>query len=405
MAPATTAVLAVAATAGCASAFSPLIARPSAGSTPETALYGEGLDTLRDYLKYSDEGIAKMKEQRRRGEKIIEEIESGDREMPKYYYEDFVEEPEAEPDDPNAIVADEWGQWDERDLEGPPIAGEWDPDTDPDPNVLDPQFEYVQTIPVDDDGVELMYDPMHGPGYPIDERTIINPSESYIIDEKTANATSVPKDFPDDDDPEVQYNADVKAFRRSLKIVETYTDQWTGLEHPRHVAQWHGTPPLETYPKKPWTNNRFTAEGDKTDFSKLDPHRARKKAIELARSKNNEWLPKGVSAAYHDERTQAYADKGLLVGSTLPGECDPAVVERIQPALDVLGSVADLLSIQDGVFRFHYHGLIKNRRGMAAWTETLIDDCGVECTGVVFETGKRKRDPWYDHGDHWYGPY
>ena len=29
----------------------------------------------------------------------------------------------------------------------------------------------------------------------------------------------------------------------------------------------------------------------------------------------------------------------------------------------------------------------------------------VDCTGVVFETGYRKRDPAYDGGDLWYGPY
>ena len=46
-----------------------------------------------------------------------------------------------------------------------------------------------------------------------------------------------------------------------------------------------------------------------------------------------------------------------------------------------------------------------DERTMAAWTETLIRDCGVECTGVVFETGWRKRDPYYDSGDKWFGPY
>lgn len=70
MAPATaTAVLAIAATARFTSAFSPLI-RPT-GSRSNTALYGEGLDTLRDYLKYSDEGVEKMKDERARGEKIL----------------------------------------------------------------------------------------------------------------------------------------------------------------------------------------------------------------------------------------------------------------------------------------------------------------------------------------------
>ena len=95
---------------------------------------------------------------------------------------------------------------------------------------------------------------------------------------------------------------------------------------------------------------------------------------------------------------------GTLVGSLRPGECDPDIVELIQPALQVLGSCAILLSIEQGtVFRFHYHGLMKNKHGMAAWTETLIRDCGVEVTGVVFETGFRKRDPAYDGGDPYCG--
>lgn len=241
---------------------------------------------------------------------------------------------------------------------------------------------------------------------PVDERTVINPPESYIVDERTRNATSVPKEFPDENDLENTFNADVKTFRKSLKIVETYIDEWTGLEHPRSVATWHGNPPLEKYPEKDFMNNRFTEPGTKTDFSNLTPYQARKKAVELARSKNNEWLPKGKSAAYHDSKTQIYLDKGVLAGSFMEGDKDTEVVAQIQPALDVLGASADLLSIQDTVFRFRYHGLIKNKRGMAAWTETLIRDCGVSCTGVVFEAGTRKRDPKYDNtGETWHGPY
>ena len=241
---------------------------------------------------------------------------------------------------------------------------------------------------------------------PVDERTVINPPESYIVDERTRNATSVPKEFPDENDVENTFNADVKTFRKSLKIVETYIDEWTGLEHPRSVATWHGNPPLEKYPDKDFMNNRFTEPGTKTDFSNLTPYQARKKAVELARSKNNEWLPKGKSAAYLDAKTQIYLDKGVLAGSFMEGDKDPEVVAQIQPALDVLGASADLLSIQDTVFRFRYHGLIKNKRGMAAWTETLIRDCGVSCTGVVFEAGTRKRDPKYDNtGETWHGPY
>lgn len=89
----------------------------------------------------------------------------------------------------------------------------------------------------------------------------------------------------------------------------------------------------------------------------------------------------------------------------MKGEIDPETKGKIGSVLDILGSCAELIEINDTVFRFHYHGLIKNKRGMVAWTQTLIEDCGVECTGVVFETGWRKRDPYYDGGDKWFGPY
>jgi hypothetical protein len=55
------------------------------------------------------------------------------------------------------------------------------------------------------------------------------------------------------------------------------------------------------------------------------------------------------------------------------------------------------------VFRFHYHGLMKNKFGMQCWTESLLQECGVPVTGVIFETGFRRRDPAYDGGDPYYG--
>lgn len=121
-----------------------------------------GVETLREFLTYSDYGIRKLQDQRRRGEAIRADIDDGKRDMPAYYYEDFVEEEEDREDDPNVIVVDEWGSWDERDLAGPPMAGDWDPVKDPNPNDLDPEFEYVTEIPKDEEGVEEGYDPMFG---------------------------------------------------------------------------------------------------------------------------------------------------------------------------------------------------------------------------------------------------
>ena len=121
-----------------------------------------GVETLREFLTYSDYGIRKLQDQRRRGEAIRADIDDGKRDMPAYYYEDFVEEEEDREDDPNVIVVDEWGSWDERDLAGPPMAGDWDPEKDPNPNDLDPEFEYVTEIPKNEEGVEEGYDPMFG---------------------------------------------------------------------------------------------------------------------------------------------------------------------------------------------------------------------------------------------------
>lgn len=156
-----------------------------------------------------------------------------------------------------------------------------------------------------------------------------------------------------------------------------------------------------SYPPQDEKNNRFLDE-NATDFSKLDPYQARRKAIELARAQNADWLPPGKSHAYHEAQRAPYEKVGTLVGSLRPGKVDEALKEKIMPALNILGSCAELLSIEgedQTVFRFHYHGLMKNRHGMAAWTETLIRDCGVEVTGVVFETGFRRRDVAYDGGD------
>jgi hypothetical protein len=173
---------------------------------------------------------------------------------------------------------------------------------------------------------------------------------------------------------------------------------------PRHVAKWYGYDEKLRFPAKNYTNNRFTKEGDLTNFDELTPFRARQKAVELARAKNAEWLPDGFSQEYHIRQRQPYEDVGTLVGTTRKGQIDEDIVELIQPALNVLGSCAELLSIEQGtVFRFHYYGLMKNKYGMACWTETLIRDCGVEVTGVVFETGFRRRDPAYDGGDPYYG--
>mmetsp|Transcript_3399 Transcript_3399/g.5224 ORF Transcript_3399/g.5224 Transcript_3399/m.5224 type:complete len:413 (-) Transcript_3399:588-1826(-) len=342
---------------------------------------------------------------------ILSEIDSGIRSMPAWFDEKYGDSgsvaEEEEDDDPDAIDPETLGKWDVTDLKDK-FEYEWDPEVDADPNELDPNFEHVTEFDVDEDGVEVGYDPIFGRSNPIDSRTKVTSMESYFIDDATRDDAIVTPTFPEND-IEIEYNTKIKNFRKSLKIIDTYKDPFLGDDYdvPRNVAKWHGYPEQTKYPSKPFENNRFTKPEDKTDFTKLDPYRAKKTAVQLARSKNNEWLPKGKSEAFHRNQTDIFRKLNLLQGSLRAGEVDEEIVKRIQPALNVLGSVADLLSMHNEgkVFRFHYHGLIKHREGMAAWTETLIRDCGVECTGVVFETGWRKRDPYYDGGDHWFGPY
>ena len=225
---------------------------------------------------------------------------------------------------------------------------------------------------------------MFGPSNPVDIRTKRGVVDSYMTDEETRNDSMLTPEFLPGD-PEIKENAEFVKFRKSLDIIETYVDEFLpGMTIPRHVAKWYGEPEQLKYPPKPYTNNRFTEPKDLTNFDVLDPYRARRRAIELARATNAEWLPDGVSQAWHQEQRQPYEEVGTLVGSLKRGTADPEVVDLIQPALKVLGSSADLLSIEnETVFRFHYHGLMKNKYGMACWTDTLIRDCGVEVTGVI----------------------
>ena len=124
-------------------------------------------------------------------------------------------------------------------------------------------------------------------------------------------------------------------------------------------------------PRKPQNENFFTPFDQATKFDTMTPHRARKTAIQLARAKNNEWMPPGTSVAYHNARTDIFSKLQLTVGSFRKGGIDPIIKSNIEPALNILGDVVELLEIVDGtIFRFHYHGLIKHKAGMEAWTET-----------------------------------
>ena len=353
--------------------------------------------------------IIESEDQLQRKEEIFGEIESGSRKYPAWFKDygtsEEDEDAEYDNDDPDAIDASTLGQWDIHDLEVK-YDYEWDPEKDPDPNIIEDTTDFVQETEKDEEGIEVGYDPLFGPSNPIDTRAKLGAMDSYMIDDRTRNDDILPPQFPDGD-LEIDYNADVVKFRKSLDIIETYTDEFLpeNLKVPRHVAKWHGYPEPMKYPPKEYSNNRFTKLGKLTNFDAMTPFDAKTRAVELARAKNSEWMPEGSSEAWHKAQRKSYDDHGTLVGSLRKGECDPDIVEVIQPALRILGSSAELLSIELGtVFRFHYHGLIKNKFGMECWTETLIRDCGVDVTGVIFETGFRKRDPAYDGGDAYYAP-
>ena len=354
--------------------------------------------------------IVETEEELARKQEIFEEIERGERKLEAYFddYGTLQEEEEAEydTDDPEAMDATKLGEYTIRDLNSK-FDYEWDPNVDEDPNLIQDTTGFIQETEKDEEGIEIGYDPIFGPSNPMDTRTKIGTPDSYVIDERSRDDSRVPQEFYPGD-PEIELNEEVVAFRKSMDIIESYTDDFLGeeLPVPRHTAKWYGYPEQMSYPKQNYTNNRFTDPKDLTNFDALDPYRARVKAVELARAKNAEWLPDGISQEWHKNQRAIYDQVGTLVGTTREGEKDPKLVEMIQPALDILGSCAILLSIEDDtVYRFHYHGLIKNKYGMQCWTETLLRDCGAEVTGVVFETGFRRRDPAYDGGDPYYGPH
>jgi len=310
---------------------------------------------------------------------------------------DIYNEVPEDPDDYDNVYSEQLGTWNDDDLN---CKSKYDfvELSETDPNLLQPDLEYIENPEVDDDGVELGWDPMYGPSNPFDKRTIVTPVESYIIDPKCSDPAMVApkfKNMDQDENPEVNLDQHVTQVRKDMKLIESYTDPWLNESVPRNIAPWYGHPEKE-FPKKDFMNNRFTKPEDKTDFTVLDPYRARKKAMEMARSRNNEWLPDGVSQAQKLKRNAIFKEKEVLVGSLKKGEIDEAVMEQIQPALKIFGNSVELLQINKGdtfqVFRFHYKAAMKNRRGMAAWMGVLIRDCDVECTGVVFEIGGRERD-------------
>jgi hypothetical protein len=387
-----------------------------ANTSPEGLYYGPRPRTP-DILQFDVTGgrpgaIIESEDQLERRAKMMDELLTGERTYEESWFKEYgylEQEVDAKytTDDPDAIDADTLGQYDITDL-NTKFDWEWNPETDSDPNIIIPDGgRYLTETEKDEEGIEVGYDPYFGPSNPIDERTMIGTVDSYMIDVRTRDEKMLTPQFHPGD-PEIAFNEEVVQYRKSMDIIESYVDAFlpADVPVPRNVAKWYGYPEPMRYPPKNFTNNRFTEPDQLTNFDELTPYRARQRAVELARAKNAEWLPVGVSHHWHDSQRRPYENYGTLIGTLRPGKVDDEIVESIQPALKVLGSCAILLSMEgenNTVFRFHYHGLMKNRAGMEAWAETLIRDCGVDVTGVVFETGFRARDPAYDGGDPYHG--
>eukprot|EP00522_Entomoneis_paludosa_P006024 CAMPEP_0172440328 /NCGR_PEP_ID=MMETSP1065-20121228/981_1 /TAXON_ID=265537 /ORGANISM="Amphiprora paludosa, Strain CCMP125" /LENGTH=502 /DNA_ID=CAMNT_0013189115 /DNA_START=88 /DNA_END=1596 /DNA_ORIENTATION=- len=351
-------------------------------------------------------------------EKILSELD--ERGYDRQTMDDYGElaelaESDYDIDDPEAIDAATLGTWTIFDLETK-FDYDWDPlSDDPDPNQVSLQNEdTIADTPKDEDGIEVGYTSFFGPSNPIDERTIVGTRDSYMIDEKSRDESRLTPQFAPDD-LENEFNEDFVNFRKSLNIMETYIDPFLSedIKVPRHVAKWHGYPEQTNFRPQNYTNNRFTPEDKKTDFDALSPFRARKLAVEMARAQNAEWMTPDVHQKHVAEERAPYEKYQTLVGTLRKGEIDPDIVQEMEPALKILGSCVELLSTwQDEetggiVLRFNYHGLMKNRFGMKCWAESLLrEECGMmNVNNVIFETGFRRRDPAYEGGDYYYGPY
>jgi hypothetical protein len=192
--------------------------------------------------------VIETEEQLERKQEFFDELDQRgyDEQLMKDYGElQEDEEAEWDIDDPDALDSGSLGQYTIKDLQSK-FSYEWHPeDGEPDPNFSELAEEGVRFkdgVDIDEEGIEVGYDPMFGPSNPMDERTILGAMDSYMIDERTKNDAMLPPVFPKGD-LEIDFNQDVVKFRKSLDIIETYADEfYTDREVPRHVAKWHGYP-------------------------------------------------------------------------------------------------------------------------------------------------------------------
>jgi hypothetical protein len=260
------------------------------------------------------------------------------------------------------------------------------------------KYQYYDQTVVDDDGVEVGWDPIFGPSNPIDSRAILTKIDSYMVDVHTRDDSMLIPMAPRDEQAfnDIINQNHITNSQHNQKL-ETYKDAFLNVDVPRHAKPWYGAMDMDEnpYPERDWMNNRFTAPEDKSDISHMGPYEARKHAVQLARSKNNEWLPDGYSQHRKTEQVKIFAEQKVLAGSLFKGPIDAdRLADLNHTIMRKVGGVVDVLSISaEGVYRFHYKGPMKHRKGMTNWVEMMLLEQGTSVGGVRFETGHRKIDP------------
>lgn len=146
--------------------------------------------------------------------------------------------------------------------------------------------------------------------------------------------------------------------------------------------------PWTGFPKQEITNNKFLNDLEWADKA-TNPDESLEEARRQARLSNNVWL-----ATSENEEYLANIEKqmdGILAGTYKKVPIDPTILSQIDSTLKTLGSSCEILSAEEGTFRFKYNGPVKHRSGMEAWCEKMLRDEGVEVRGVYFEC-RRTRD-------------
>lgn len=159
------------------------------------------------------------------------------------------------------------------------------------------------------------------------------------------------------------------------RFIETYTDAYLqeDLPVPRHVSKWHGYIMPMTY---------------------VHPQKNYATTIDSQRKKTWCRLTSTIHRR-HESWSFNMHERSIVNGRIRSQDC-----RRNQAGAQGSGVVCRTVKYWEwrNSLSIQLSWLMKNRFGMAAWTETLVPYCGVECTNVLFETGFRRRDPAYDDG-------